>query len=240
MKNNIIKFGEDVEGYAIPVLNEREIRAAAGIQFLILFIAFGTVVFQQDFLLVKYVIIVFLTDFIIRVFISPRFSPLLIIGRIIVSRQQPEYVGAPQKKFAWVIGLVLSGLMFFLLVILNAYSIVVSTTCFLCLAFLFFESSFGICLGCIFYRLFYKEEALLCSGAECEVKTRQTIQKLSGMQLLIAAACIFLLVVAIALGNDYLSMAPRSLKTMIAGLSENGNTYQFYSFETMFSTMVEE
>jgi hypothetical protein len=33
--NKIIKFGEDVAGYNIPVLNEREIRAAAGILFLI-------------------------------------------------------------------------------------------------------------------------------------------------------------------------------------------------------------
>ena len=32
--SKIIKFGEDVQGYSIPVLNEREIRAAAGILFL--------------------------------------------------------------------------------------------------------------------------------------------------------------------------------------------------------------
>ena len=32
--NKIIKFGEDVDGYNIPVLNEREVRAAAGLLFL--------------------------------------------------------------------------------------------------------------------------------------------------------------------------------------------------------------
>jgi len=37
--NNVIKFGEDVEGYTIPVLNEREIRASAGVLFLVLFIS---------------------------------------------------------------------------------------------------------------------------------------------------------------------------------------------------------
>ena len=31
--SGIGKFGEDVEGYRIPVLNEREIRAAAGMLF---------------------------------------------------------------------------------------------------------------------------------------------------------------------------------------------------------------
>src|SRR5215213_7825775 len=149
--NTLIKFGENVEGYAVPVLNEREIRASAGIMFLGLLIAFMFILFKQDFLLVKYVIVVFLTDFFIRVLVSPRFSPTLIIGRLIVSRQVPEYVGAAQKKFAWKIGLALSCLMFLLLVILNSYSIITATSCIICLAFLFFESAFGVCLGCLFY-----------------------------------------------------------------------------------------
>jgi hypothetical protein len=34
-----IQFGEDVPGYSIRVLNEREIRAAAGILFLATFIS---------------------------------------------------------------------------------------------------------------------------------------------------------------------------------------------------------
>jgi hypothetical protein len=33
------QFGETVKGYKIPVLNEREIRASAGILFLFMFIA---------------------------------------------------------------------------------------------------------------------------------------------------------------------------------------------------------
>lgn len=170
--NNVIKFGEDVEGYTVPVLNEREIRAAAGILFLALFVSLILILFKRDFLWVKYVIVVFLTDFIIRIFVSPRFSPVLIIGRWIVSGQVPEYVGAPQKKFAWKIGLALSGLMFFLLDILNAYSIITAVTCFICLIFLFFESAFGICLGCWFYGLFYKDEALYCAGEVCEASKK--------------------------------------------------------------------
>src|SRR5688572_20964964 len=102
-----IKFGEDVEGYNIPVLNEREIRAASGILFVLMFISLMQILFKQNFVMIKYVITVFLTDFIIRVFINPKFSPSLITGRLIVSRQVPEYVGAAQKKFAWKIGLIL-------------------------------------------------------------------------------------------------------------------------------------
>src|SRR5215207_5652896 len=131
--NDGLKFGEDVEGYVVPVLNEREIRASAGILFLVLFISLMMVFFNQDFLLVKYVVVVFFTDFIVRVFISPRYSPTLIIGRLIVSSQVPEYVGAAEKKFAWKIGLALSGLMFVLLILLNSYSIITAVSCIVCL-----------------------------------------------------------------------------------------------------------
>ena len=62
----IIQFGERVEGYEIPVLNEREIRAAAGILFLLMFVAILVVVLKGDFLLLKYAITIFLTDISIR------------------------------------------------------------------------------------------------------------------------------------------------------------------------------
>ena len=79
----IIQFGEHVEGYTIPVLNEREIRAAAGILFLMMFITIQRAAQFQDFLLLKYAIVVFLTDMVIRVFVNPKYAPTLIIGRFI-------------------------------------------------------------------------------------------------------------------------------------------------------------
>lgn len=36
--SSVFQFGERVEGYTIPVLNEREIRAAAGMLFLATFL----------------------------------------------------------------------------------------------------------------------------------------------------------------------------------------------------------
>jgi hypothetical protein len=95
------QFGETVEGYNIPVLNEREIRAAAGILFLMVFIGLMLIISNENFVFIKYVITSFLIDFIIRVFVNPKYAPTLIIARMIVSRQNPEYVGAVQKKFAW-------------------------------------------------------------------------------------------------------------------------------------------
>src|SRR6267154_5546774 len=151
-----IQFGEEVAGYNIRVLNEREIRAAAGILFLATFLSLMLILFRGNFLPIKYVITLFLTDFFIRVFINPRFSPTLIIGRLIVGRQTPEYVGARQKRFAWIIGLVLSAIMFILMVVVNSYSPITGIICLICLLFLFFESAFGICLGCKFYSIFNK------------------------------------------------------------------------------------
>ena len=154
--NKTIQFGEHVAGYNMPVLNEREIRASAGILFLATFISLMLIVFKNNFLPIKYVITFFLIDLIIRVFVSPRFSPTLIIGRLIVRNQVPEYVGAPQKKFAWIIGIILSATMFIFMVVINSYGPVSGIVCLICLLFLFFESAFGICLGCKFYPLFYK------------------------------------------------------------------------------------
>ena len=114
--NKMIKFGEDVEGYNIAVLNEREIRAAAGILFVMMFISILLAALKGDFLLLKYATVIFLTDILIRVLVNPKFSPTLILGRLIVRNQVPEYVGAPQKKFAWIIGIVLASTMFILMV----------------------------------------------------------------------------------------------------------------------------
>src|SRR5258705_4691353 len=166
--NKLIQFGENVKGYNIRVLNEREIRASAGILFLATFISLMFVLFKNNFLPIKYVITLFLADLIIRVFVNPKFSPTLIIGRLIVRNQVPEYVGAQQKKFAWIIGVALSATMFILMVVVNSYSIITGVICLICLAFLFFESAFGICLGGKFYPLFHKEKIRRCPGEICD------------------------------------------------------------------------
>jgi len=186
--NKIIQFGENSQGFNFRVLNEREVRAAAGILFLATFIGAAFVEFRDNFLPIKYVLTVFLLDFIIRVFINPKFSPTLILGRLLVSNQTPEYVGAQQKKFAWIIGVSLSAIMFTLMVVVNSYSVITGVICIICLLFLFFESAFGICLGCLFYPLFHKEKAQRCPGEVCDKRSRQNIQKISGAQLIVVLA----------------------------------------------------
>jgi hypothetical protein len=204
----LIKFGEDVEGYNIPVLNEREIRAAAGILFLATFTSLLFILFKGNFVPIKYVITLFLMDFTIRVFINPRFSPTLIFARLIVRNQTPEYVGAAQKKFAWIIGVVLAATMFIFFIIVNAYSPITGIICLVCLVFLFFESAFGICLGCMFYPLFFKNKVQYCPGEVCDVKNRQEIQKTSKSQFLVLLAFIVFIAMMVWFMNDKFSEKP--------------------------------
>jgi len=209
--NKVIGFGEHVEGYKIPVLNEREIRAAAGLLFVAVFASLMQAVLKQNFLPIKYVITIFLADFLVRVFINPRYSPTLILGRLIVRSQTPEYVGAPQKKFAWTIGVVLAATMFLHLVVFNTYSPISGTICMICLIFLFFESAFGICLGCKFYPMFFKEKAQYCPGEVCDVRSRQDIQKTSMVQLLVVSGSIACILLMAFFFNDALSKRPIAL-----------------------------
>ena len=207
----IIQFGEDVEGNKIRVLNEREIRAAAGILFLLMFTAILLVILKSDFTLLKYAIVIFLTDIVIRVLINPRFAPTLILGRLIVRNQVPEYVGAQQKKFAWKIGILLGVIMLILQVIVNAYSPITGIICFICLIFLFFESAFGICLGCKFYPLFHKEKPQLCPGEVCDVKSMHDIQKTSWTQIIITLGFIAYIILLVFLFKENFSEQPYDL-----------------------------
>jgi hypothetical protein len=206
-----IGFGETVDGYTIPVLNEREIRAAAGLWFVAVFLSLMFVLFKSNFLPIKFIIIMFLTDFIIRVFVNPRFSPSLIMGRLIVRNQTPEYVGAPAKKFAWIIGVSLSAIMFIFLVLVNSFSPITGIICLICLVFLFFESAFGICLGCMFYPMLFKERAQYCPGEVCDVKSKQDIQKTSGVQMLVLAGFAAFLLISVYTLNGTFSKHPYDL-----------------------------
>ncbi len=81
--SKIISFGETVEGYDIPVLNEREIRAGAGILFVLMFVAILTTILKSDFTLLKYAVTIFMTNMLIRMLVNPRFAPTLIIGIVL-------------------------------------------------------------------------------------------------------------------------------------------------------------
>ncbi len=174
-------FGEIVDGYDLPMLNEREARAAAGFLF-----AFGMVSFMRSFLIhdfnfTKIFVTFFMIDFFIRIFISPRYAPSLILGRLMVTNQRPEYVTVPQKRFAWSIGFGLSLVMFLLIVVFEIMTPIKIVICIICLVLLFSESALGICLGCKIYP-FFSKQTLYCGGDSCQIKTKEPILKISSLQ----------------------------------------------------------
>jgi hypothetical protein len=192
MNRSIFQFGEQRPEFAVRVLNERAVRASAGILFFFAFIAFMNAFLLGNFQPTRLFVVVFLLEFAIRIFINPRYAPSLIIGQWVVRKQQAEYVGAPQKRFAWAFGFVLALAMLYLMVLNNVVGPINMIVCSVCLLLLFFEAAFGICIGCKFYNLLNKEKAQLCPGGVCEVPKadRPGISLAQGAVLLLFAALI--------------------------------------------------
>lgn len=186
--NKLIGFGETIPGYDVPVLNEREVRAAAGILFFFALVSFLNSWLMGNFRLTQIFVIAFLVDFSIRIFINPRFSPSMILGRIAVRKQVPEWVGAPQKRFAWAVGWTLAVVMFYLIVLNNVVGPINLIVCATCLTLMFFESAFGICLACKIYNVFSRRQAQHCPGGACEVFMPCPSQKVGAGDVAIVAA----------------------------------------------------
>ena len=169
--NKTLQFGLHHPDYAVPVLNERAVRASAGILFFMGLIAFMNAWLVGNFQPTRVFVLLFLMDFGIRIFINPQYAPSLIIGQWFVRKQQPEYVGAPQKRFAWAIGFVLALVMSYLMVFNSMVGPMNLLVCGVCLALMFAETAFGICIGCKIYNAFNREKAQLCPGGVCDVST---------------------------------------------------------------------
>lgn len=171
MSASLFQFGERLPQYEVPVLNERAVRAGAGLLFVLAMVSFMNAWLTGNFQPTRVFVVAFLIDFTLRIFVNPRYAPSLVIGQWMVRRQQPEWVGAPQKRFAWAIGFALAAAMLYLVVIRQVIGPVNLFVCLACLTLLFFESAFGICLGCKLYNVVYPAQARLCPGGACETDT---------------------------------------------------------------------
>lgn len=187
MSTKIFEFGQIRSEYAVPVLNERAVRAAAGILFFLALISFMNAWLMGNFQPTRVFVVCFLIEFTIRIFINPRFAPVMILGEWMVRKQTPEWTGAPQKRFAWSIGFALAVTMLYLVVLKNVVGPINLIVCSLCLLLLFFETAFGICIGCQIYNLFKREKAQLCPGGVCEIPSEQ-IPRMSLVRAMILLA----------------------------------------------------
>ncbi|MCB9798512.1 DUF4395 domain-containing protein [Candidatus Nomurabacteria bacterium] len=183
LKEKYFTFGKVIPGLTIdgqdapyPVMNDREVRAIAGIMFVFGIVAFSFAFFQQNFLPLKVVVVLFFLDFSWRVFFGITLSPIAILARILIRGQKPEWVGAVQKRFAWSIGVALSSLMILLLFIFDVRGPINLTVCLICLTFMWLETSFGICVGCKIYYGLIRASILkepdyrpACPGGVCTI-----------------------------------------------------------------------
>ena len=196
--NDFFSYGEKVDGYSVRVLNEREARAAAGILFAFGLIGLFNSVTLGHMIFTKVFISFFAFDFFWRV-VKPRYSPSLLLGRLFVRNQTPEYVGAVQKRFAWLIGFALAIPMVYVMVIDPHPSIFKIPVCILCLVLLFLESAFSICVGCTVYGWIAKEPVTLCPGDVCEIRHKDPIQMFTPLQKIIAGLSVLGIIVALYL-----------------------------------------
>ena len=195
MTSPFFSFGDNRSEFAVPVINERVARAGAGLLLLFALVAFMNAWLMGNFAPTRLFVVAFLIDFTIRLFINPRLAPSLVIGQWLVRKQQPEWSGAPQKRFAWVIGFVLALTVFYLVVVQQMVGPVNLLVCLLCIALLFFETAFGICVGCAIYNRIHPEEARMCPGNACEYQPEPS-QKISVGQL--ASLGVFVVAVGVS------------------------------------------
>ena len=160
-------FGEVVVGIDRPVFNERAVRAAAGLLFLLGFSGWMTAVLTGDAGLLRAFGMVFLVDMALRLTVSHRVAPSMALGGLLVRWQRPEWVGASQKRFAWWLGF---GIAFFGCLGFGWLGFPLTwmlVLCAVCLGLLFLEAAMGICVGCEIQRLFSRTPPELCPGDRC-------------------------------------------------------------------------
>jgi len=178
-------FGERVPGLTVagrklhaPVVDERQVRAAAGITMVIGAVAFSYAYFTKQYVPLQVVAGVFFLEFLIRATAGIRYSPIGAIARAMTLGQPPEWVSAKPKRFAWTLGLAMA---FAMTVITNSgiRGYLPRTICLICLTLMWMESALGLCLGCKIYGLLVRRgwttidpEIEVCADRACEPRAR--------------------------------------------------------------------
>lgn len=159
-----------------PVINERAIRASAGLMFAIGFTTFLVVLFTKNYMYLNIVVTVFWLDFFVRTVFQPHYSLFNFLGGLLVWNQKPEYVGVIQKRFAWAIGLALATAMIIGPVLFNIKGLMPISICSVCLFFMWMETALGICVGCNIYKFLLNKSLIkepqvqpACPGGVCSI-----------------------------------------------------------------------
>ncbi len=98
-------------------VNEHEIRIATWVTLVLGLFSLFLVLFRAEYTIPLYLVSLIFLDFCIKVFISPKYSPFGAWIRLFLRKKDPLWVGAVQKRFAWTIGLIISTIVVFCLMI---------------------------------------------------------------------------------------------------------------------------
>jgi hypothetical protein len=168
------RIGEIVAGYEVPVIDERAVRAGAGILLLAGGVAFAAAFFTDSTRPLQPFGMLFMADMLLRLTAGDRWSPTLALGRLAVRGQRPEWVGASQKEFAWWLGFGLALVSCSAMGFFGAPLWVTLALCGVCLSLLFLETAFGICVGCALQRRFSRRPTMHCPGGSCETRPTES------------------------------------------------------------------
>jgi hypothetical protein len=159
-----------------PVVNERGVRATAGIMFLIGISTFFYVFLTKNFTPMYLIVPIFWLDFFLKI-IQPHYSIFGLIGDLLVKNQTPEYVGAIQKRFAWSLGLIMASTMVVVGIFMGIRGWIPFSICGICLIFMWMETALGICVGCKIYKHLLQKGIIpkpkiqpVCPGGICKLK----------------------------------------------------------------------
>lgn len=156
------------------LIDERAIRAAAGLTLVLGAVAFSEALLAQDYVPLRLVTAFFAVDFALRVTAGPHRSPVGAVAGLLVRGLPPEPVSLRPKRFAWSLGLVMSVAM---TGITNAgvTGWLPRSVCLLCLTLMWLEAVLGVCLGCQVHRVLVArgivtpDPALVCADGACDV-----------------------------------------------------------------------
>jgi len=163
------------------VFNENEVRAAAGLTMALGAAAFVYAFFGEAYLPIQMVTTMFVFEFLIRITLGLRFSPMGMLAHWLTQRQPPQWVSAKPKRFAWTLGLVLSLAM---MIITNSgiRGALPLTICLVCLTLMWLEAVLGLCLGCRIHGLMVrrgliaKDDAFeICAHGACTTENSSPI-----------------------------------------------------------------
>lgn len=160
-------IGTFVTGIDTPVINERAVRASAGILFLLGFPAWLYGIMTGDLQYMRLFGVIFVMEMLLRLLVGTSFTPSLMLGTLITRRQRPEWVDTEPKQLAWSLGLGMGLAGCLSLGWLGLPGLVAQIICAVCLTLLYVESAFGICLGCALSRRLSQRSPQRCSGDTC-------------------------------------------------------------------------